>query len=355
MDHHGRRDAALSTLCWLPSGYFDCTSGDLLVKGVAADPETLREFLGRAGIMKATTSTFQARAEAVDIGYNHEAFGAASDFGSVVEQRLAAPSGWLIAELERIRDCLPRTQEEIARFLDERAKLLNAVAPQVDMPRVFDSGGGEDRYAVADNPLRGFAAWVDWIDPALIISTSDQTWNDVRRTPRRDSVLHIAQALALTDSTQPLSAWITEMFRAPDCVRLRRFEGPAGPIYSVGPGTHRVHALRLLEVPAMLALVLPSSLPGPVTTVPQRGLSAQGVAALWSALRERGIVDLELCADHWHFRATPGEWMLASPKVATAVNRAYAQLYPGALEKMTGMSLLELTDPDEWVRALIGR
>ncbi|WP_459979602.1 hypothetical protein, partial [Mycobacterium avium] len=75
-----------------------------------------------------------------------------------------------------------------------------------------------------------------------------------------------------------------------------------------------------------------------------------------TGLRDRGLLEAEVSNDDWWYvRSTVGEWMLASPPVATQINAAYERLYPGALSEATGLTVTELTSPEHWKRALVGR
>src|SRR5271166_3553876 len=62
---------------WRNNGYFDCFTGQVWVKGVAADIEAISEILKRAGTLSTTRSVYRASAQADDLDYNPIAWEAA--------------------------------------------------------------------------------------------------------------------------------------------------------------------------------------------------------------------------------------------------------------------------------------
>ena len=240
---------------------------------------------------------------------------------------------------------LPTDRKALVELAKARATVLNEVAPLVPSPRVFDTHTSGVIVATR-HALRGFAAWVDWVSPEQVVATSARAWNDIDRTPPRSSVVDIAAALATSD----LGQWVEEMSPEVDPVVAFRVEGPAGPIYEVGTGTHRAHAARLFSLPCLLALVKPAGLPVAVRPADREA------SAVWSGLLDRGLLQAEVSDDNWWYvGSVVGEWMLAAPSVATRVNSAYDRLYPGALPEATGLKVAELTNPELWRRALGGR
>lgn len=329
---------------WHDSGYFCFSTATICAKGVAGDVAALAEFARRAGVLNTSRVVYRASDAFGDIGYDPEVWSLARHcFEDAFERKRADQTA--LSQLRLAAQSLPSDRKALVQLAKARAAVLNEVAPLVPSPRVFDTHTAgvivAERHA-----MRGFAAWVDWICPEQVVATSARAWNDIDRTPPRSSVVDIAAALATSD----LSQWVDEMSREVDPVVAFRVEGPAGPIYEVGTGTHRAHAARLFGLPCLLALVKPAGLPVAVRPADRE------VSAVWSGLLDRGILQADVSDDNWWYvGSVVGEWMLAAPSVATRVNMAYERLYPGALPEATGLTVAELTNPGLWRRALGGR
>ena len=335
---------------WREDGFFRCGDNHVCVKGVAGDVHALAEFARRAGVLSSSRVIYEASDAFDDIGYNEDAWTSARDFEAEFQYKRSDEGrpAQFFAQMRRIAAQLPTDRKALESVAETRAAQLNAVAPLVESPRLFDNyrPGG----CVADGvALRGFAGWVDWIDPALIVSTRASAWNAITRTPARDSVIAIAEGLASSAaSSAGMDRWLAQMSSAVDPVVAFRIEGPAGPIYEVDRGTHRAHASRLFWYPFLLAHVKAAALP--VALHPTREMSAR-----WSGLVERGLLQAEESGGRWYVRSVPAEWMLAAARVATQINAAYDIAYPGVLSKVTGLQLDELTNPRRWQRALVRR
>ncbi|WP_132900693.1 hypothetical protein [Mycobacteroides abscessus] len=195
---------------------------------------------------------------------------------------------------------------------------------------------------------------MSWVDPRLIVSTRDRVWNDIDRNPPRDSVQSIATGLRDAASAGDMTTWLHRMYGHPGELFVKRTEGPAGPIYETALGTHRTHAARLLALPAVLARVVPVTMPTPASPAGDGRWTRPSVDTelLWRGLMNRGVITAEVIDGHWHFGKLTAEWMLASPAVATAVNAAYERLYPGALQQATGLTREQLIQPESWYGAL---
>lgn len=329
---------------WHDSGYFCCSDTNICVKGVAGDIHALSELARRAGVLRTSRKLYTASDAFADIGYNPETWSLAQHFFEIDFQRKRADKVAL-AQLQMAAQSLPSDRKALIELAKARANELNEVAPLVPSPRVFDTY--TSGVVVSEGrALRGFAAWVDWISAEEVVATSARAWNDIDRSPPRDSVVDIAAALV----TSEIGEWVGLMSPEHDPVVAFRVEGPAGPIYEVGRGTHRAHAARLFGFPRLLALVKPAGLPVVVRPADRE------MSAIWSGLRDRGLLQAEVSDDNWWYvGSTVAEWILASPPVATQINTAYERLYPGALAEASGMSVAELTDPALWKRALVGR
>jgi hypothetical protein len=329
---------------WHDSGYFCFSTDTICVKGIAGDIAVLAEFARRAGVLNTSRVVYRASDGFDDIGYDPEVWSLARH---CFEDAFARKRGHktALSQLRLAAEGLPTDRKRLVQLAKARASALNEVAPLVPSPRVFDTHTAgvlvAERHA-----MRGFAAWVDWISPEQVVATSARAWNDIDRTPPRSSVVDVAAALGTSD----LGQWVEQMSPEIDPIVAFRVEGPAGPIYEVGTGTHRAHAARLFGLPCLLALVKPAGLPVAVRPADRE------VSAVWSGLVGRGILQAEVSDENWWYvESVVGEWMLAAPSVATQVNSAYERLYPGALSEATGLTVAELTHPGLWKRALGGQ
>lgn len=346
------RNETMDTVDHRPDGYFTAERSDgVVVKGVASDEEAAAELLRRAGVPRRFPPTFTVRpnTQVHDARWTQDASNTANDVYEGLRAQLAHPPAGLVSTLTTIGESLPHGRRELADLARRRASDLNANEPQADFLRVYyppfdanDTGA----FGIPDAASRGFARWAGWVDSRLIASTQSHIWNDIDRTPRRDSVVDIAEGLHLAAATGALDAWLAEMFDSrTDPVLLRQVQGPAGPVYATVVGTHRTHAAKIWEIPAILANVLIDTLPQPV--VP-RGR----IEVLWHGLQSRGLISASVSDGVWYLERTVGDWLLAPPDVATSWNAAYERAYPGALQQATRLTHRELTDPRSWVDVL---
>lgn len=341
---------------WREDGFFSYRSTDTSVYGCTHDPAALTEILKRAGVLHSDRTLFHVTADIPDIGHdsavNNEITNCCADDVAAKLLPEAFPAG-MIDQLMDIGSNIPATNDGVTEFLAQRAKELNAWSPQAPSPSVF--GGGEECYAPQGNlHIRGYGTWADWIAPHLIVTTRDPVWNDIDRNPRRASVHSITVGLRDAVAAGDLTGWLHRMYSPPGHLFLKQAEGPAGPIYETSSGTHRAHAARLLELPAVLACIAPVTMPTPASPAGDGRWTHPSVdiELLWRGLMNRGVITAEVIDGHWHFGKLTAEWMLASPALATAVNAAYERLYPGALQQATGLTREQLTQPESWYGAL---
>lgn len=341
---------------WREDGFFSYLSRNTSVFGCTHDPATLTEILKRADVIQTTRSLFQVTTDIPDIGHdsaihNEIANCCEKEFAAKLQSE-ALPEG-MTDQLQAIGNNIPATTEDVRNYLSERAAELNLRAPQTPSPSVF--GGGDECYSTPGNLyVRGYGTWATWIDPRLIVSTRDRVWNVIDRNPLRDSVQSIACGLRDAAAAGDVTNWLHRMYGHPGELYIKRAEGPAGPIYEAASGTHRTHAARLLELPAVLARIVPVTMPTPASPAGDGRWTRPPVdlEPLWRGLMNRGLVAAEVIDERWYFGNLTAEWMLASPALATAVNAAYDRLYPGALEQATGLTHEQLTQPARWYGAL---
>ncbi len=138
----------------------------------------------------------------------------------------------------------------------------------------------------------------------------------------------------------------------------------------VGDGTHRAHFARIFGLP-LLAMIKTSTLPRSLLMIDRPelpGLRDPAVfgqwQALWRGLRAQCLFvngQFEFGEDSTHgglAQWTPtrmcAEWMLLPPQSATEVNRAYDRVYPGALQRATGLAESVLFDTQAWAETMLG-
>lgn len=343
---------------WRDDGFFCAPrkDGDLVVKGVASDVEVVAEVLRRTGVLQTSRSVHRARPndEVNDWGWTAEASAEAQDFDAELSYRLGpGRPDCLAGQLLSIAAALPRQRGDLEEMAQQRAGHLNRHAPQVHAHRLFvpvshRHEGSE--HGVPNSAHRGWGVWTEWIDPILIISTPSRTWNDIDRNPRRSTVVDVAVWLQrAAESAADLDAWLAKMFvRRLDSIRVRPIHGPAGPLYELMNGTHRIHAARIWGLPVVLAKVLLDQLPVPIYPGPGEDLTP-----CWKGLQRRGLLAAEVDdGGQWLVHSVVAEWMLTAPKLATRMNAIYERIYPAALQQATGMSYAELCEPRRWEHAL---
>lgn len=338
---------------WRADGFFRALRFDqTTIKGVASDAEAVAELLRRAGVLEGDGPVYHARpnSEVVDAGWSSEASADVEDLdGEFARQLRQGCPADLTACLEALAAQIPAGHGERVELARMRGAELNVSAPQTDslrrfMPPFSDSDGGA--LGVDDAATRGWATWAEWVEPRLLVCTNDKSWGEIDRHDRRPTVVRVGEWLRDAVADGDVDRWLVKMF-AEDRMFLHRVEGPAGPVYQVGPGTHRAHAARIWGLPYVLARVHVERLAKPLR--PRTPL----VEALWEGLCRRGLLTAGTDGDRWYLRSVVADWVLPPPAMATQWNRMYERVYPGALQAVTGLTLDELVDADRWVDALL--
>ncbi|MBF6325894.1 hypothetical protein [Nocardia cyriacigeorgica] len=363
------------------SGVFTARIGGLDMRGWSATVGEMEALLRRLGFDGATVSdpsvsTVLATEEAdgirrAQLDYNYDQW--LQNLRAVVGQperaelrqalvtlRADMPSpGPHAAQMFRVRD--PDPGAELLQWLGERVASTNATAPQAG-PHI-SVFGCQAVPQERDGP-EARAYYLDWVDPEKIVATPDhEKWGVFDRAePARRSLAGFCVTLHAATSPEALEAWIDRFvigdMRRP--VQLERVEGPAGPVYAVqGDGTHRAHFARVFGLP-LLTMVRTSSLPRPLCVLDRPTVKDAPFGqweSLWRGLRKRGLLEV---AEHptsgmasWTPTRMCAEWMLMAPEEAAAVNKAYARAYPGALQYATGMSDIQLFDPEQWTCTIL--
>lgn len=244
----------------------------------------------------------------------------------------------IVAELDGLRRSVPR--DGVAEEVAARAARLQDEEPQ--LPALSVPG---DSWACTTA--------VEWVPTRAVVRTPDEVWGRFDRDGDRPGDDPDRRARWLPDRTAELlavgyadvPAYLTRHFGAHSesgAVQLLRIPGPVGPLYTVTAGSQRAHLCRVLGLPWMFAVTTMMSLPRRIETTavtpPDQGAEAcRETAALWRGLIARGLVRGELVARHsdWvvelrvEYALAP--WMLLPADRASAYNRRYELLHPGAL------------------------
>ena len=252
---------------------------------------------------------------------------------------------------------------DVRQHLADRAAELNSTDPQ--LPNA-DSLGSIDCPQNTDHG--GSAQTVQWVPTSLVVATGCPTWGEFGG--HRDNAPHQIVAGLLTSD---LDQFTYRLFT--DRIGLLRSPGWAGPLYRIGwNGTHRVHTMRMLNLPWLAAAVDTESI---ATSWDMLGLVAadrdhdrdqdearrrslderlEERAMLVEGLLRRGLIDGELrTADQQlvlHCRWLPAAWLLRAPNYATRINAIYESRYPGALAQL-GIPHAVGTDPVAWTVWLV--
>lgn len=350
-------------------GVFEAEVGDLVVRGWSSTAQDMAALLARYGVTAAELDHPAVSKEGAAAEWDHVQAGKlehdAEDWDEWFE---AVAEGYeretLREALSQLRTRIPAEPSEVIEWLGEHTGRVNASAPQVDEVAVFE-GHGSVQYEPSSEPDSG-SECLRWVDPRTIVSTPDRRWGEFdRMEPRRRSLTGFCETLRAADTAATLEDWIDDftLGRLRQPVRLTRVEGPAGPVHMLrADGTHRAHFARVFGLP-LLALVRTSALPRPLYVIDHPdipGVDRFGRwGALWGGLRAHGLLEVEGDPEPaWFTTWTPArlcaEWMLLPPSAAVEVNRAYERVYPGELEKATGLPAPVLFDVQGWTRTMVG-
>ena len=336
-------DAARWAVRWDPSGRFDAeplADGDAdrpAVRGWVAHPSIVADELGRWST-RPRPAEVTWRGAPPSPGSRLCTFTSAATPRVTEEQAAAAfmarPD--LVAEIVAGIDSLRRSvqRDRIAEEVAARAARLQAEEPQ--LPDLFAPG---DSWACTRA--------VEWVRTRAVVRTPDEVWGQFDRDrsgedPEGWVPDRTAELLAVGYADVP--AYLTRHFGAHSeagAVQLLRIPGPAGPLYSVGAGSHRAHLCRILGLPWMFSVTTMMSLPRriettAVTPTEHGPEGARETATLWRGLLARGLVRGELTTRYsdWvvEFRIeyALAPWLLLPADRATAYNQRYELLYPGA-------------------------
>ena len=253
---------------------------------------------------------------------------------------------------ERLRAALP---EVIARWqgTDPDAEIVRRAAELDRIRPVLDSGiitlfpNDGWRGNVNLGGLREYA----WVELDKVVGGGVEHWNDFS-DHRPDTVPWIVRHVLGADDPERavLEAQCDDnVHRWTDMVRV---PGPAGPIYVVGNGRHRTHAMRILGVPVMAAEITVKPLP---VLVEQDQLHEPQdpdypAEAIWRGLSDHGLLDGDVVRGTHGTALQPyrvaAPWLLLSPRRALICTMAYQQVYPGAL----GVPEDAFVSVEAWVR-----
>ncbi|MEV6227454.1 hypothetical protein AB0L88_06150 [Saccharopolyspora shandongensis] len=246
-----------------------------------------------------------------------------------------------VAACKKTRAELGETNE-ISEWIRGRVNHLNSKAPHLTLVHGRELGTVPD---TEHNYPLGSLVSVQWVNPALVISTYSPAWGEFDGH-QEESLPNIIHGLA---ESQTVDAFARRLFDDP--IDLTRIPAWAGPVYELGEGgCHRIHATRVLNLPWMAAVV--NHRQWPVTwKVDPRKLRPQH--ALIEGLNMRGIIEAEVVPpsdDLWaRVRCTrlPAPWLVREPEFATAMNAVYEATYPGALAQL-GIPEDIATRPEAW-------
>ncbi|MFI6883707.1 hypothetical protein [Streptosporangium canum] len=241
-------------------------------------------------------------------------------------------------------------EQSVTEFLQEAATRLNATQPQAPSLRP-QLTCAEHRHE-QDLVGLGYSVTAGWIDPAAVANTGTRQWNGFANH-RPGTVPAMTEALLSGDVDHALKVW--NILDAP--IQVVRVHGPAGPLYRLGEnGAHRLHAARLLDLPAVWVEIRQNALPMQLTVAdvtPDGAPIEAGLrVACWRGLFDRGLLTGRLDADTTfgvlHLDAVLAPWMLTQPEHAIEWAAVYNRVYPGALNE-AGVPTAAWQDAQAWL------
>ncbi|MBG0825830.1 hypothetical protein HS048_34670 [Planomonospora sp. ID91781] len=253
--------------------------------------------------------------------------------------------------MHQLRQRWPHEQSGITAFLKQEAARLNADQPQASsLPSHLTSASHRRDGSLVG---LGYTVTAGWIAPITVANTGTRQWNDFANH-RPKTVPAMAEALLSGDLEHALEVW--SLLTAP--ISVVRVHGPAGPLYHLGSnGAHRLHAARLLGLPAVWTEIRQDALPlqvtfSDVTPYGARRIAADVLTPCWRGLLERGLAagrfdDAPISAA-LHLDTVMAPWMLAMPDCAVTWAAAYDRAYPGALNQ-AGVPTSAWQDPQAWL------
>ncbi|HLU59730.1 MAG TPA: hypothetical protein VKZ81_30085 [Pseudonocardia sp.] len=200
---------------------------------------------------------------------------------------------------------------------------------------------------------------VEWVRTRAVVRTPEGEWGRCDADEGRPLAERVAELLSVAYADVP--DYLTRHFGAhgdEGAVQLLRIPGPAGPLYAAPAPSQRVHLCRILDLPWMFAVTTSMALPRRVETTAvtprEHGPEAcRDTAVLWRGLLSRGLVRGELVTRYsdWvvelRVEHALAPWLLLPADRATAYNRRYEQLYPGALAE-AGIPDAALSSAEAW-------
>lgn len=242
-------------------------------------------------------------------------------------------------------------QGDIDEQIIGRAELLNRIAPLISVSVDYVPGFTDDHYL-------GEIAFNDWVDLDTVVGGNASSWNDFSSHRPKVVGLIIRKLLSAEDPAAAAAEIMTDLGHA----HLSRYDGPAGPIYSIADnGTHRTHALRILGVPALAAEVHLQALPLRIDAMSTWGEGSWGenyegpADDMWRALRERRLLSGAILGRGSQAVLEPYQavapWLLGGPRDAATISAAYERIYPGSL----GIPATAMAGPDPWLRWLFDK
>lgn len=254
---------------------------------------------------------------------------------------------------------VPDPGRELAQWLAQRVDRTNEQPPQV--PQIHAFGSSSIPQSRRSSAAR--AQYFGWIDPSLVATTPDhEQWGYFDRSePVRRSLDEFCVTLYAADTPALLEAWIDRIVIGDlhQPVQLERVEGPAGPLYRViGDGTHRAHFARVFNLP-LFGRIQTSTRPTELWPIDRPSLPGAAFGrwkSLWEGLQRHKLLKVEPSPgdEAWTPTHITAEWMLTEPESATAANRLYDAVYPGALREATGLSAAQLFSTAGWSEMLLG-
>lgn len=248
-----------------------------------------------------------------------------------------------------IEDASPVTKEVTVSTIKE-AIAAGTINPEPDFEKLKAEPVIDSNRFYDVEPSRGERSSLEYIDTGKIIGRPNadnyETGWAHEYDERTGRIGEIVEQINHPDNEDGIERIFHTEEQSPDKIKLASYEGPAGPIYTVFDGTHRVAGIKASGLEKMPAEIFSTEYPYAKTSAEAEEISD------WQDKIDRGFItgSIETVNTEDGERSTLKVESEILPWIRSRnqndifkINQAYEHQYPGALEKV-GFPKETLTD-----------